>query len=582
MSEVASFSGVLKRKGAFFGIWSSCFCEIVGCDLLVRRNESTPKVERRIKLRQETHVTPLDNKQPRFQLSSPNDQPITFLASSHDNMMEWIISIRAATFKYTSLTMDSFTILSVIGRGSFGKVMLCENKSTKQLFAIKSVHKDRLLRSQKVHTVLFERSILGKMSHPFIVSLCFAFQTPTKFYLGLEYLPGGELFHHFHDKSRLDMDAVRYYVAMIALALDYLHSHGVVYRDLKPENVLLDADGYIKLTDFGLSKEIDGATGTFCGTAEYLAPEVIRREPYGCRIDWWALGILTYELVFGVTPFRHANRSRMFTLIQSREVAFPDAADARIVRLIRGLLAKDPRNRFAFEQVREEPFFEGVSFQDLLEKKVPMRFVPKISDAKEPSNFDSEFTSESALDSLGTPPVERADFDGFSFIGSQFMQPLKPEIATGDLPTDAAQVALTQDADGAVPASQAPAISPVNPQEAAVGIANPREGGAEIADRQEGAVHFSDRQEVGIADHQEGAVDFADLQEDGIADRQEGAVDFADLQEVRIAGPQEAATGVVGPQELADAVVDAPGSPEGSIAVDEALEPEPPPEGRDG
>jgi serine/threonine protein kinase len=518
---------------------------------------------------------------------------MTFLAPSHDNMMEWIISLRAATFKYTSLTMDSFTILSVIGRGSFGKVMLCENKSTKQLFAIKSVHKDRLIRSQKVHTILFERSILGKMSHPFIVSLCFAFQTPTKFYLGLEYLPGGELFHHFRDKSRLDMDAVRHYVAMIALALDYLHSQGVVYRDLKPENVLLDADGYIKLTDFGLSKEIDGATGTFCGTAEYLAPEVVRREPYGCRIDWWALGILTYELVFGATPFRHPNRSRMFTLIQSRDVVFPDDADGCIVRLIRGLLAKDPRNRFAFEQVREEPFFEGVSFQDLLEKKVPMRFVPKIADVKEPSNFDSEFTSESALDSLGTPPVERADFDGFSFIGSQFMQPLKPEMPTGDIPTDAAPTH-----DTAVPVSLAPSAAPVNPQdtaaadvnpqEAALGVTNPHEAAVEIALHQELAIEITDHHEgaVELTDHQEATIETAYGQESAseIAHRQEAAAEIADLH--------EAATDVAEPQELVGAVVDVPGSREGAAcrgggdarasAVGWVLGPGPPPEACDG
>jgi serine/threonine protein kinase len=301
-------------------------------------------------------------------------------------MMEWIVSIRAATFKYTSLTMDSFTILAVIGRGAFGKVMLCENKATRQLFAIKSVHKDRLIRSGQLHTVIFERNILGRVSHPFIVPLCFAFQTPTKFYLGLEYLPGGELFRH---RAKLGADALRYYIAMIALVLDCLHANGVIYRDLKPENVLLGQDGYVKLTDFGLSKEIDSETGTFCGTPEYLAPEVIRREPYGFRIDWWALGIMSYELLFGVTPFRHENRSRMFALIQTRDLTFPDGADPTIVHFIRGLLNKDPKNRFTFEELKTEPFFAGISFQDLLDKKIPMEFRPNIRSAKEPSNFDS-------------------------------------------------------------------------------------------------------------------------------------------------------------------------------------------------
>jgi serine/threonine protein kinase len=259
---------------------------------------------------------------------------------------------------------------------------------------------------------------LGRLSHPFIVSLCFAFQTPEKFYLGLEYLPGGELFHHFRDRSRLDMDAVRYYVAEIALALDYLHANGVIYRDLKPENVLLGADGYVKLTDFGLSKEIDSQTGTFCGTPEYVAPEVIRHEAYGFAIDWWALGILSYELIFGVTPFFHRNRSRMFGEIQNRDPSFPEGTDPVIVRLIRGLLAKDPNQRFGFEQIRTDAFFAGLSFQDVLEKKIEMAFVPIVSGAKDASNFDTEFTSETAMDSFGTPPAESADVDGFSFIAT--------------------------------------------------------------------------------------------------------------------------------------------------------------------
>jgi serine/threonine protein kinase len=312
--------------------------------------------------------------------------------------------------------MDDFNIISVIGRGSYGKVMLCENKETKGLFAIKTVHKDRLLRSQKVHTVIFERNILGKLSHPFIVSLCFAFQTPEKFYLGLEYLPGGELFHHFKDKSKLDMEAVRYYIAEIALALDYLHVNGVIYRDLKPENVLLGADGYLKLTDFGLSKEIASQTGTFCGTPEYLAPEVIRRDPYGFPVDWWALGILSYELIFGVTPFFHRNRSRMFGEIEHRDPTFPENADPNVVRLIRGLLSKEPGQRFGFDQLRAEPFFSRVSFEDVLEKKIEMPYIPIVDGAKDARNFDIEFTSETAMDSLGTPPMERADFEGFSFI----------------------------------------------------------------------------------------------------------------------------------------------------------------------
>jgi serine/threonine protein kinase len=424
--EVPSFSGLLKRRGAFFGIWSTCDCEIIGYDLLIKRNETANKAERRIKLRPETQVIPLDDTQPRFQVVSPNDQPIMLAAPSKDVMMEWIVSLRAASLQYISMTMDAFNIISVIGRGSFGKVMLCEHRENRQLFAIKSVHKDRLIRSQQVHTVLFERKILGKISHPFIVALCFAFQTPTKFYLGLEYLPGGELFHHFRDKTKLDMEAARYYICEIALALDYLHSQGIVYRDLKPENILLGEDGYIKLTDFGLSKEIDCETATFCGTHEYMAPEIVRREPYGFKIDWWALGILSYELLFGKTPFANQNRSRMFGDIQSRAPTFPEHTDPNIVHFISGLLDKNPKTRFAFRQLAAEPFFRGVPFDDLLHKKVRMKFAPRVRNAKVPVHFDTQFTNESAMDSVGTPPPDAPDFDGFSFIETRGPAPLTP------------------------------------------------------------------------------------------------------------------------------------------------------------
>jgi serine/threonine protein kinase len=440
MEDPPSFSGPLKRKGAFFGIWTSCYCQIIGCDLILLRAETSDKIERRVKLRPQTEIRPIDETQPRFQVISPDEQPITFAASSTENMMEWILSLRAATFKYVSLTMNSFTIISVIGRGSYGKVMLCELTATKQLFAIKSVHKDRLIQSKRTHTILYERNILSNITHPFIVSLCFAFQTERKFYLGLEYVSGGELFHHFRDRSLLNIDSVRFYIAEIALALDHLHAHDIVYRDLKPENVLLGDDGYIKLTDFGLSKIVPNETSTFCGTPEYLAPEVIRREPYGFMIDWWALGILSYELLFGVTPFFSKNRSRMFSDIQSRDPQYPENTDPKIIGFVNGLLGKDPGQRSTLAQLRVDPFFGEISFTDLLEKKIAMTFLPTVTDEKTPTNFDQQFTSEVPLDSLGTPVSPTVDFDGFSFVVEEIGVALKERNAKAELPLEAGGV----------------------------------------------------------------------------------------------------------------------------------------------
>jgi serine/threonine protein kinase len=197
--------------------------------------------------------------------------------------------------------MDEFDSISVIGRGNYGKVMLCQSKFTRERFAIKTVRKAVLLKSQKVHTVIRERQILEQVTSPFIVRLCFAFQTPSKFYLGLEYVPGGDLFHRLTDRTNPITPAdARLYIAEIALALDYVHEAGVLYRDLKPENVLVCRDGHLKLTDFGLAKQMNAEeeTATFCGTPEYVAPEMIRKENYSYAIDWWALGVLAFELVF--------------------------------------------------------------------------------------------------------------------------------------------------------------------------------------------------------------------------------------------------------------------------------------------
>ena len=158
----------------------------------------------------------------------------------------------------------------MIVKGYYGKVMLCKEKKTHKIYAVKTVHKERLIKSGKIHTIFAERNVLLKVKHPFIVQIRFAFQTNTKFYLGLEYISGGELFKHLADSHKLSLDEVRLYVAEVALALDYMHSQHIVYRDLKPENILIDLDGHLKLTDFGLVKDLssNNTTSTFCGTAE--------------------------------------------------------------------------------------------------------------------------------------------------------------------------------------------------------------------------------------------------------------------------------------------------------------------------
>lgn len=413
-------SGWLKKKGSKFGFWHKRFCAVQGDKLIVSKTENLEEPERVITISPETEIF-LDDTQgppPRFVVRPPADRQIILANNDIESVNSWILAIRALTYVTPNISMDSFDIVSVLGRGYYGKVMLCKRKDTGELNAIKTVHKNRLIKVRKVHTIFTERNVLMKAQHPFIVNLQFAFQTDTKVYLGLEYAPGGELFYHLQRRGSIPIDEVRLYVAELALALDYLHKNNIVYRDLKPENVLLDAQGFVKLTDFGLAKDLhdDDMTTTFCGTSEYLAPEIISRRPYGPEIDWWALGVLTYELLFGRSPFFNENKAKMFQSIRTARPAFPPKADRNAIAFISMLLEKDPEMRAKFDQISEHAFFSGLNFDDVLARKVTPAFKPPLPKGLKPENFDSTFTTEAPADSIATPIVTGGAFEGFSYV----------------------------------------------------------------------------------------------------------------------------------------------------------------------
>ncbi|KAH0790494.1 AGC family protein kinase [Histomonas meleagridis] len=400
-------------------MYQTCYGELKNKVFSIKKNKTSPKPELQIKIKPTTLVHVYENeKVPRFVISNEGESDVCLAAETPDDVMAWVVALRSATFQnQVKLSMDSFNIISVIGRGFYGKVMLVEMKSDGNLYAIKTVHKSRLISSRKVHTILNERNILVRANNPFIVQLKYAFQTDTKFYLVMEYVPGGELFRHIRENGKLTHQMAILYIAEIALALDYLHSIGVIYRDLKTENILLGADGHIKLTDFGLSKDLSylEVTSSFCGTTEYIAPEIIKREPYSYMIDWWALGILTYELLFGVTPFFNRNRSRMFQAITNDSPPYPPDTDPKVSDFINKLLTKDPKKRSGFSQLKNHPFWNGLNFDDVMAKKIKPAFIPDVKD-KVPNNFDSEFTEEPAADSIASAVEQSSsNFPGFSY-----------------------------------------------------------------------------------------------------------------------------------------------------------------------
>lgn len=242
----------------------------------------------------------------------------------------------------SGLSTDDFKIEKLIGKGSFGKVFMVTKKDTGKIFAMKVLKKEVIeKRNQRVHTAT-EREILGSIECPFIVQLHYAFQTPDKLYMVMDYAIGGELFYHLKHSGKFTEHRTRFYAAEILLALEHLHIRGIIYRDLKPENILLDSDGHIKLSDFGLSKkgvlDEDSKAYTFCGTPEYLAPEILKGNGHDKAVDFWSLGAIMYEMLTGAPPFYSKNREEMFRAILNTPVQMKSFFSPQLCDLLMRLL----------------------------------------------------------------------------------------------------------------------------------------------------------------------------------------------------------------------------------------------------
>mmetsp|Transcript_6961 Transcript_6961/g.10978 ORF Transcript_6961/g.10978 Transcript_6961/m.10978 type:complete len:530 (+) Transcript_6961:66-1655(+) len=323
------------------------------------------------------------------------------------------------------VSLEDFELLKVLGKGSFAKVMLVRKRDTGELFAMKVLHKETVIRRNQVEHTLTERNILQEVQHPFIVSLQYAFQTSSKLYLVLDFLVGGELFFHLKRESFFSEETARFYAAEIVLALGHLHRLGIIYRDLKPENILLDSDGHVRLTDFGLAKiSQNEATRTFCGTIEYMAPEILLRNGHGKAVDWWSLGTLLYEMLTGAPPFYSKNRSILQQKIIGSKLHFPPYLSEHAKSLLSGLLNKVAIKRLGAGlddaiEIMQHPFFSGLSWEAVLEKRVTPPFRPMVSrNITDVNNFDLMFTKQtpkdSPVDSFLSASAE-ANFKGFSY-----------------------------------------------------------------------------------------------------------------------------------------------------------------------
>jgi len=337
------------------------------------------------------------------------------------------------------VTKDDFELLNVIGKGSFGKVMQVKKKDDGKIYAMKVLRKEAIIARKQVAHTRAEKSILQKIQHPFIVRLHYAFQTKDKLYMILDYINGGELFYHLKKEGRFPENRVKFYAAEIVCAMAHLHSLQIVYRDLKPENILIDMDGHICITDFGLSKEINPEEGThtFCGTPEYLAPEVLKGQGHGTAVDWWSLGTLVYEMLTGLPPFYSQNINIMYQKILNGELRFPSFVSPEAQSLLEGLLTREVDKRLGSgpegsSNIRNHAFFSGIDFAKLEKRLVEPPFKPKVKSAMDTGQIDTTFTSERPQDSLVesslSETLERENnFKGFTYVAESALDGVAPE-----------------------------------------------------------------------------------------------------------------------------------------------------------
>mmetsp|Transcript_22199 Transcript_22199/g.48473 ORF Transcript_22199/g.48473 Transcript_22199/m.48473 type:complete len:514 (+) Transcript_22199:245-1786(+) len=333
----------------------------------------------------------------------------------------------------TRVEPQDFSMLRVVGKGAFGKVFQVRHKATNKIYAMKVMRKEHILEREHAEYVRSEQDLLTSVTHPYIVQLRFSFQTPGKLYLVLDFINGGHLFFNLYRQGVFSEDVARLYTAEIVSALAYLHSRGIMHRDLKPENVLLDNEGHIRLTDFGLAKGNMGddinRTNSFIGTMEYMAPEIIDGKGHSKGVDWWSTGILLYEMLCGVPPFRAKSRNALQQQIVQAKAKYPKFLSSDALSLLKGLLTRDPTKRLGSgsngsEAIKRHPFFKSINWAKLERREIESKFKPSVTGNSCVENFDKIWTDQLPEDSpCGTPTTGHdSAFHGFTYVEPSYLE----------------------------------------------------------------------------------------------------------------------------------------------------------------
>lgn len=305
----------------------------------------------------------------------------------------------------TKITLHDFEFLKILGKGTFGKVILCRERNTKRICAMKILKKSLIVAKNEVQHTQTENKVLRSIKHPFITSLIYAFQTTDRLCLVMEYVNGGELFFHLTREKRFTEERAKFYTAEVCLAIGFLHDNNIIYRDIKLENILLDNEGHVKLVDFGLCKmdmTIDSTTDTFCGTPEYLAPEILTESNgngYNRSVDWWAVGVLLYEMLIGRLPFANTDVKILFQKIINDKAEIPMFLSPEARSILVQLLEKDPIRRLGasmldYKELQWHRFFSNLNWNFLLLKQVEPPFKPLVESEVDTRYFEREFTGE--------------------------------------------------------------------------------------------------------------------------------------------------------------------------------------------
>ncbi|KAM6896755.1 protein kinase C theta type [Lycodopsis pacificus] len=326
---------------------------------------------------------------------------------------------------HPKFTVDDFVLHKMLGKGSFGKVFLAELKKSGQFYAVKALKKDVVLMDDDVECTMVERRVLSlAWENPFLTHLHCTFQTKDNLFFVMEYLNGGDLMFHIQYCHKFDVHRTTFYAAEIICGLQFLHSKGIIYRDLKLDNVLLDSEGHIKIADFGMCKENmqeESRTSTFCGTPDYIAPEILLGQKYNSSVDWWSFGVLLYEMLIGQSPFHGSDEEQLFQSIRTDNPAYPRWLTKDAKDILIKLFVREPEERLGVKgNIRQHNFFSSTDWTALEQRKVAPPFRPILTSPSDCSNFDKEFINEkprlSCADRTLINSVDQTMFRNFSFV----------------------------------------------------------------------------------------------------------------------------------------------------------------------